>query len=222
MTSCLDDVRLSADDPGLAGGHAWLVQARALAWPKGAPAETWIAGALEPRRQTCRRQRLAAAPACPHRRVCQGVGAEDRRTVQRRQGRAGAQGRDVADGSPRSAQGRRPGARHRARGGRARALERRRRCAAPRARRRAVTRSCSNDAIRIRLTRPGRRGRGAGERLLRSSRRIWRPPPHSHSFRLLGPTRPTAGCRIFLPTRWKALGRPCDRALLDRAVSRIW
>src|SRR4029077_5416031 len=43
----LDGVRLSADDPGLAGGQAWLSYARAWAWPKDVPAETWFPRGLE-------------------------------------------------------------------------------------------------------------------------------------------------------------------------------
>jgi streptomycin 6-kinase len=48
-------------------------------------------------------------------------------------------------------------------------------------------------------------------------RRIWRPPPDAHTFRLLADD--AERWAEILPVRWKALRRPFDRALLDRAVA---
>jgi len=46
--------------------------------------------------------------------------------------------------------------------------------------------------------------------------RIWRPPPEPHAFHLLADE--AAGWAETLPARWNALGRPCERTLLDAAV----
>jgi streptomycin 6-kinase len=48
-------------------------------------------------------------------------------------------------------------------------------------------------------------------------RRIWRPPPPEHPFRLL--TTEAARWATELPGQWERLGRPFDRALLDEAVA---
>jgi streptomycin 6-kinase len=47
-------------------------------------------------------------------------------------------------------------------------------------------------------------------------RRIWRPPPDVHPFALLEDE--AARWAEELPARWRALGRPFERALLDAAV----
>jgi streptomycin 6-kinase len=46
--------------------------------------------------------------------------------------------------------------------------------------------------------------------------RIWRPPPDPHPFPLLADE--ARRWAEELPRRWKALGRPCERELLDTAV----
>jgi streptomycin 6-kinase len=48
-------------------------------------------------------------------------------------------------------------------------------------------------------------------------RRIWRPPPKPHPFRLLGDE--ADHWAETLPARWKARGRPFERGLLDAAVA---
>lgn len=50
-------------------------------------------------------------------------------------------------------------------------------------------------------------------------RRLWRAPPPEHPFRLLA----DEATRWIeeLPLEWEALGRPCERALLDRAVAAL-
>ncbi len=47
-------------------------------------------------------------------------------------------------------------------------------------------------------------------------RRLWRPPPAGHRFRLLGDE--AAWWSEELPERWERLGRPYERRLLDEAV----
>jgi streptomycin 6-kinase len=48
-------------------------------------------------------------------------------------------------------------------------------------------------------------------------RRLWRPPPSDHPFRLL--VEEAAGWAQELPVVWEQLGRPFERHLLDEAVA---
>jgi len=48
-------------------------------------------------------------------------------------------------------------------------------------------------------------------------RRIWRPPPDPHPFRLLADE--AEGWAEKMPSQWKARGRPFERELLDAAVA---
>jgi streptomycin 6-kinase len=48
-------------------------------------------------------------------------------------------------------------------------------------------------------------------------RRLWRPAPARHSFRILG--LEAARWALQLPLRWERLGRPCERELLDEALA---
>jgi streptomycin 6-kinase len=48
-------------------------------------------------------------------------------------------------------------------------------------------------------------------------RRLWRPPPAAHAFRLLADQ--AAAWTEELPVRWEGLGRPFEPALLEEAVA---
>jgi len=48
-------------------------------------------------------------------------------------------------------------------------------------------------------------------------RRLWRPPPERHGFRLLAVQ--AAGWAEELPARWERLGRPFERALLEETAA---
>jgi streptomycin 6-kinase len=58
---------------------------------------------------------------------------------------------------------------------------------------------------------------GANTAAARVLAKIWRPPPEQHEFALLEDEAERQAER--LPTRWKALGRPFERTLLDAAVA---
>jgi streptomycin 6-kinase len=59
----------------------------------------------------------------------------------------------------------------------------------------------------------------AHEAAIRVLRRIWRPPPDLHPFPMLADEAPRWAEE--LPRRWKALGRPCERELLEAAVAAL-
>jgi streptomycin 6-kinase len=50
-------------------------------------------------------------------------------------------------------------------------------------------------------------------------RRIWRPPPPGHEYRLLADE--AARWAVELPERWERLGRPFERRVLDEAVAAL-
>jgi streptomycin 6-kinase len=211
----LDGVRLSADDPGLAGGQAWLSYARAWAWPKDVPAETWFPRGLERRRQLPGgKDWLRRLPVL----IGECVEAWELKIEgPYNGGKVGlALKVERSDGSPAVLKVSVP---PRDTGHEADALAHWRGEGAVR----LLERDDERHALLLERCDPGNQlsdlvdedeaQRAAADVL----RRIWRPPPPSHSFRRLADDADRWG--QILPTRWKALGRPCDRALLDRAVS---
>ena len=199
----------------MAGGHGLLVQARDWAWPKGVPAETWIPGSLDRRRQMpggkdWLRRLPSLVGECveawelkiegPYNGGKVGLALK----VERPDGspavlKISVPARDTAHEAAALAHWRGKGA--------VRLLER----------------DDERHALLLERCDPGNQLSDLvdEDEALRAAayvlRRIWRPPPSSHSFRLLADEADRWG--QILPRRWKALGGPCDRALVDRAVS---